>query len=442
MVCTREKSASIAGGFVLVNVGALAAAWRACRERPLGTGDFRAWLALREMVARRCGLGSGRAPAYSPGELAGLLGVTERRARASIRRLVYAGLVGWSADGPTFPNLADRGLGDDGPGAGLADSIGGGRGPVAIPRRILRLLAGGARPALIATALGTLLRCLSRRRGGWDGRGRVKAAWIARVFGVDLRRVKQARAELVALGWISPEASDQRAENRWGRGYRINLGWDRARPHGRRLPPPPAVERSPIATPSVDPEPLPERGRNQEPAGRGPVGTGARLEGREEGLPPASAPKPATTIPTAPVPAPNLDDVRPEDLRDVGRALELHRQAVARGLANPSEAGRLRFLAVAEHARAVGTVNPGGLFARLVRRGWWHFATMDDEDTARRRLRDHLHGRTPARPTPVPTVGTRRASTFRPDTPPPAGPTALAGLLSRWGIPGTEPGGG
>ena len=82
-----------------------------------------------------------------------------------------------------------------------------------VPRRILRLLAGGARPALIATTLGTLLRCLSRRRSGWVGRGRVKASWIADVFGVDLRGVKAARLELVALGWLSPEPSDQRAEN-------------------------------------------------------------------------------------------------------------------------------------------------------------------------------------------------------------------------------------
>ena len=147
--------------------------------------------------------------------------------------------------------------------------------------------------------------------------------------------------------------------------------------------------------------------KNQEPAGRGSAG--ARLERAGE-----------TSLP-----APTLDDVKPEDLRDVGRALELHLQAVARGLADPSEAGRLRFPAVAEHARAVGTVNAPGLFARLVRRGWWHFATMDDENAARRRLREHLHGR----PRPEAPSSTRRGSFVANE--PKAGPSSLGGALSR-----------
>ena len=106
---------------------------------------------------------------------------------------------------------------------------------------------------------------------------------------------------------------------------------------------------------------------------------------------PASPPSP---VPPAekPDPPPRLGDVRPEDLRDAARVLDLHRQAVARGLVGASEADRLKFAAAAEHACAVGTANPGGLFARLVVRGWWHFATQGDEDAAARRLKRHLHG--------------------------------------------------
>jgi hypothetical protein len=264
---------------------------------------------------------------------------------------------------------------------------------------------------LIATALGILLRCLSRRRGGFDGRGRVKASWIATAFGIDLRRVKAARLELVTLGWIEPRTTDQPAENRWGKAYRIDLGWDRVRPGGRCLPPPRAADRPEIATPSVDPEPLREKERDQEPlaaaarTGVDPEGTGQRSE---------------------PLPDPTLDDVRPEDLREVGRTLELYRQAVDRKLTSPSEDGRLKFLAVAEHARAVGTVNPVGLFARLVRRGWWHFATQDDEDAARRRLREHLHG--PAR---TPKFTAPRRSTFISDAPD-GGPLSLSSILERF----------
>ena len=186
---------------------------------PLGAGDFRSWLACREMVARRRAAGGGRTPSYSFAELARLLGVSERTARATAGRLAAAGLLDWSASAIALPDPPAGAVGPP------VDCIGGGRGSVAIPRRVLRLLAGGARPSLIAATLGVLLRCLSRRKGGFDGRGRVKSSWVARAFGVDGRRVKAARAELVAIGWIEPEASGQRAMNRWGRPYRVALGW-------------------------------------------------------------------------------------------------------------------------------------------------------------------------------------------------------------------------
>ena len=52
--------------------------------------------------------------------------------------------------------------------------------------------------------------------------------------------------------------------------------------------------------------------------------------------------------------------------------------------------------------RAIGTKNPCGLFVRLVRGGLWSFATQDDEDAARIRLRQHLYGARPAPPPPAP----------------------------------------
>jgi hypothetical protein len=252
MVCLDvEKTAKIAGGFVLVPVAGLMHAWRACRSAPLGIGDFRAHLACHELVTRRCLACEGKAVAYNVPELAKLLGVTEKRARASVRRLEVTGLIQWSTEAIEFldPRVdpIDR-----------ENTIGRGRGSIAIPRRMLRLLVDGARPALIATILGVLLRCLSRRKGGFEGRGRVKASWIARTFGVDEGRVKRARKEMVTLGWIHPELSGQRAENRWGRAYRIDRAWDRVKPDGRSLPPLPADDRAEIATPSDNQEPLRE----------------------------------------------------------------------------------------------------------------------------------------------------------------------------------------
>ena len=84
-------------------------AWRACRRSPLGVGDFRTWLACREMLARRCTLDDGRSPTYGFAELARLIGVSEKRARASVNRLVGAGLLNWSDEVIELPrNPAGR----------------------------------------------------------------------------------------------------------------------------------------------------------------------------------------------------------------------------------------------------------------------------------------------------------------------------------------------
>ena len=89
---------------------------------------------------------------------------------------------------------------------------------------------------------------------------------------------------------------------------------------------------------------------------------------------------------------PNLRNVVPEDLRDTGRLLELHGQAIARGWVTTSDRDRLRFVGAAEHARVIGTKNPCGLFVRLIRCGLWSFLTQDDEDAANARLKRHLYG--------------------------------------------------
>jgi hypothetical protein len=425
----------IAGGFVLVPVRQLLSTWRACRLSPLGVGEFRTWLACHEMLARRCTLDHGRPPAYGYSELSRLTGVSEKRARASVGQLVAAGLLIWSEEVMEFPD-SESGSGSEPGDDTLDDSIGGGNGSLAIPRRILRLLVGGARPALIATALAILLRCLSRGRGGFKSRGRVKSSWIARVFSVDVRRVKQARKELIALGWLVPEDSDQWAMNRWGATYQIDLAWEPDGSEvGRRLPPPLAPGGRRLPPPDLHPEPLREE-RNQEPAPGGPAGVEIKDSGEgrssrptspttpalapsrppgERGTSPARVetgrrvPPPPAVITDgaggAPLPAPTLNDVRVEDLRDTGRLLQLHDQARARDLVGSGEADRLRFVGAAEHAMAVGKGNPPGLFMYLVRGRLWRYLTQEDEDRANARIKREMRGE----PLPRSGVGTGAA---------------------------------
>ena len=70
---------------------------------------------------------------------------------------------------------------------------------------------------------------------------------------------------------------------------------------------------------------------------------------------------------------------------------------MARGLVSPSEADRLRFVAAAEHALAIGRANPAGLFAYLVRGRCWRYLTQDDEDRANARIKAFLRGPEPPR---------------------------------------------
>jgi hypothetical protein len=425
---------AIAGGFVRIDIAELVHAWRTCQDSPPGIGDFRAWLAAHEMTARRQAVGDVRSPSYGVAELAKLLGVAERTAAAAVRRLVAAGLLSWSEHAIEFPAPPDREQIDE----LLTDTIAGGRGPIAIPRRMLRFLAGGARTALIATALAALLRCLSRRRKGFGATGRFKASWIAKVFGIAARHAKAARAELVALGWLEPQPGEQWAWNRWGRAYLVRLDW--AGPDADRHPHP-TQDGGRSSPPDLHPDPLREA-EHQEPARPGP--TGASL-GNTQTDRPATVPDDSPGDSARPsLPAPDLRDIRAEDLADTGRALELHRQAAARGRVGASEADRVRFMAAVEHARAVGRGNPPGLLARIVSSGWWHLLTQGDEDRAARRLREHdrpavtpalgwrsyvgeaVAGSACPRPSPAPT----RRSSFVPDGPS-QGPRSLSDALGR-----------
>jgi len=95
----------------------------------------------------------------------------------------------------------------------------------------------------------------------------------------------------------------------------------------------------------------------------------------------------------------------PADLTDTTRLLALFEQAHTQELLGKSDSERLTFLGLAEHAKVVGSHNPCGLFAELIRRQCWHFVTESDEDAAYKRLKLHLYGQSDQkRPTPPPAL--------------------------------------
>jgi hypothetical protein len=94
------------------------------------------------------------------------------------------------------------------------------------------------------------------------------------------------------------------------------------------------------------------------------------------------------------LPFPTLRRLRPDDLENGHRLQMLFEQATAGGLVRPTEAQRLDFFAAAEHALRVAKRNSCGLFFAMIRGGWWHYISQEDEDRARvklRRLDDDPH---------------------------------------------------
>ena len=81
-----------------------------------------------------------------------------------------------------------------------------------------------------------------------------------------------------------------------------------------------------------------------------------------------------------------MRDVKIADLENPNRLALLFLDAERRGQVRPCEADRLSFFAAAEHSRRVGTANPSGLFASLVRKRSYAFITQHDEEVARRAL--------------------------------------------------------
>jgi len=370
------------GGYILVEAGRILRAWELHHAKIITLLDLRVWLACHELVARRQGAQNRQRANYTHEELARLVSVTALgRIKGSLRRLERANLVTWSTNSVkvTHPGPPDSHT--------TFISI---RRLVPMPRRMVRFLAAGASRSVIATAFGVMLRCLFIRRGECSGTGRCKASWVADTFGIDERSAKRARSELLRIGWVKPLDSSQWSMNRWGGQFQVNLNW--RSPESKR----PAPRMSPLSRP-IEPRLSPPESNkhplreytHQNPARREPAGVWRN--------------------PAKRLLAPSLRDVHRLDLIDRERTLALHHQACERGLAERSEAGRLRFVGLAMHARRCGTRNPAGLFAWLLAGGRWGFITQIDEDQARELLRGEEEQSRPKPPRSKPQEPARRA---------------------------------
>ena len=370
----RETMRAPAGGFRFITVAQLMMVWHCYRQGHIRLFDLHVWFALNEVAERRCVMEEGRRPQFTPEELHSLVGRRKPAdIRASVRRLQATGLVRVSrheilfAKGPEQLDVTDLEVLDD-----TLNRIANRKRKVPVPRRILRLMAGGARRVLIATILGHLLRAMYFRDGGCRTAGSCKASWVAQVFGVNATNVKTARSQLVSLGWLRVHDVPQWYLNRYGAKVSIHLEWSKSHDVGRNTSRPPRPKKARKSRPPESNKELPpsEELTNQDP--RIPRAPG--VCGREkDGI------------------RPTLMDVKWVDLTDTKRLIHIFREAAASGLAEHSKRGLLDVVAAAEHARVIGTRNPPGLFAWIVRNRKWDFITEADEIAAHNRLLRHQH---------------------------------------------------
>ncbi|MBU0716950.1 MAG: hypothetical protein KJ749_01770 [Planctomycetes bacterium] len=357
--------------------------WWAYRIGLIRWVDLRTWFACWELVSRRCEVKANEPRRYEVTELEGLVGgvggkripVATRRTE-SLRRLERAGLIAWSSSAIQFPASPDRMPVED-----LSDfwamyqRIENRKRRVPVPRRIVREIAAGFAPVVVATILGHLLRCLyfSKQRG-WQYEGCCKSTFVAEVFGVDERGVRRARKHLEEIGWLSLEESDHWHRQRYGGRAVINWAW--SRPVNYESRPPTELPGRTAELPAGLPCPVPEeklssRLKNQKPASRGPTGV---FNGKDLKK------------------TPTMRHVEPWDLKDTGRLLQLFEDAQRLSLVGGGYGDQLLFVAAAERALMKGTMNPCGFFVRVVRSKLWHHVTNGDEDAAHERLKKHFYG--------------------------------------------------
>lgn len=333
------------GGYVIIKENAIKAVWSALQRDKIDLRSLRVWLACHEAVARRIAARSKRTPRYSIEEIHSLVGgVGGEHIRCSLRRLERTGFVTFTAERIEL----------------LTSDLGG--RPIPVPRRLLRHLAQPHGRVYLATAFGQLMRCLYLRSGRCISGGYCKASWVAETFNVAPRAVKSARADLISRGYIASLACDQLRLNRFGAPTVVvmsDLSTTESAPQKTMS----TTGSAPLRKHkylslrrSDHHEPLPERSR---------IGAYAGGSTRAD-----------------------LRRVTNEDLQSPVRLVSLFEQAERKGWVRRCDADKLNFLAAAERAKRVASVNAPGLFVKLVSQRLFGFIAIEDEDRARELLRD------------------------------------------------------
>ena len=417
--------ASIEGRFRPISTHQLALAWWLYQAKHITKRQLRIYFAAHEMFERRRYAkpdpdsrdGKPRRPNYTIEEVMALIGARDSGAAltaisADVKALGRLGLVKirpHAIDMATTINQLE--IDDDARDKfrGFFERLPNQRRTVPVPRRTVRALAGGFPASVMGVMIGLMIRCLfwhktptsGGRAGGRDDEragayrvdGRTKASWFVEVFMLGSERsVTDARARLTELGWLSEIECQQWQRNRYGKYERIHtdaFGPRNPRKDTQQEEQEEGVPRQLFAGESATPT-TDNPARTATPCLNSSSSSSMNLNTRKP-APKRSGPPEGSRekmIEKALRP-PRLANVVDEDLRDNGRLLELHRQAIEQGVPVCGEAGRLDFFALAERARAGGK-NPPKLFAWLLKHRHFDRIATADEDAAAARIRQ-LH---------------------------------------------------
>lgn len=334
--------------------------------------------AIRD-AARRTGStkrrGSKFVPNYREDEIQRLTGLSIRFVRRSLRKLKKLGVMTFTNTEIVITETAIEGSRE------LVEEIRSERSParpIPIPRALLRFLARCERPALFMTLLAHFLRGLSidRKTSEVRNRGTVKLSWVSSVFEISERAARYARQELIQLVIITKDTgSFQRKLNRDGAYFELDLFWGKStnQPRRENAGPTPKISTQ-IAAPYKDMR-TPYGSKDQKTRVTEPSGVFKKREG--EG-------------------APRLSNVVKEDLQSFFRTRTLYEEAVRKKIIGTSEADFLNWVAAAVRAKTAKEGDPVKIFMGIVRKRLFTHVTQEEEDRARRAIRNFQEHMTPA----------------------------------------------
>lgn len=240
-----------------------------------------------------------------------------------------------------------------------------------MPRRLMRLIMKSrARPLRAAVIFGILLRIMPVKRYG-RYKGCLTTALLVDVSGFNESRIKHERASLVREGCFERLDTPFRVRQQHGYWYAL--------PH--EIP----VFSGPKITTKRQSSALPQQTNQQPPIKEPAPSFGIETNQHLPKNPGAS--RSIVTPETAEVAT--WSCMTEKDLEEPGRRSALYGAARQKGVIGAAPADRLTFYSAMARARRLGSINPCGMFRRIVETPAYHVYIADcDEDRARAWLRE------------------------------------------------------